>query len=277
MQTLRPTLLFQLIFYSILVYSALRLCLWPIEETFSLSYIETKEATNVETYNLSGIETKQAAFNRMVDRIPTQSSMNFYEALKLDYASKGTQVFAYRGVSGLGHRLMRQAALFHAAKVSNTSLMLASWGWECGPNKLGHPDIHDHLFGIGPLVISDDDEDDKKHLKNLLALYNKTDLYNNTLLQREWNVKLKIINDVPGYDCHNIAGQFHRLPKSTQRELFVDRAISDQRFYRQLRALFRFNNRIKLFIDKHKFSERIVLGFHILSGNGEAGDFKRKI
>jgi len=109
-----------------------------------------------------------------------------------------------------------------------------------------------------------------------VALYNKTDLYNNTLLQREWNVKLKIVNEVPGYNAHNIANQFHRLPKSTQRELFVDRAISDQRFYRQLRSLFRFNKRIKLFIDKHKFSERIVLGFHIRSGNGERGDFKRK-
>eukprot|EP00536_Pseudo-nitzschia_multiseries_P016369 jgi/Psemu1/45932/gm1.45932_g len=63
--------------------------------------------------------------------------------------------------------------------------------------------------------------------------------------------------------------------KKTRRELRAI-AVSDERFYRQLRSTFRFNDRIKSFVKTHKFAKRIVVGVHVRAGNGERGDFQIK-
>lgn len=72
-----------------------------------------------------------------------------------------------------------------------------------------------------------------------------------------------------------VRGCYRDIFASTYK-LNIDKAISDKQFYRQLRSLFRFNDRVQSFVDEHRFSERIVVGIHIRAGNGEAGDFKEK-
>lgn len=82
----------------------------------------------------------------------------------------------------------------------------------------------------------------------------------------------RIANEVPGY----------KMPMScplnyTIRDpIVVHKAKSDEFFYRQLRSLFRFNDQVRAFSEKHRFSDRIVLGLHIRAGNGETGDFMDK-
>lgn len=91
-------------------------------------------------------------FRPSESRIPTYQSKLHYEERR-NVTAKAGELFVYRGVSGLGHRLVRMSGAFHAAKIMNVSNMWSSWGWECGVNENGHPDIFDHLFGIGPMVV----------------------------------------------------------------------------------------------------------------------------
>jgi len=75
-------------------------------------------------------------------------------------------------------------------------------------------------------------------------------------------------NGPPGYHKNCLARQ--------TREQLLDQAILDDRFYRQLKASFLFNDRIEAFAKDHRFSERLVLGIHVRAGNGETGDFVKK-
>jgi len=65
-----------------------------------------------------------------------------------------------------------------------------------------------------------------------------------------------------------------------EREVLREIAVADERFYRQLRSIFRYNDRIRAFVEEHEFAHRIVVGVHVRTGNGEKTDFelkKRKI
>jgi hypothetical protein len=77
----------------------------------------------------------------------------------------------------------------------------------------------------------------------------------------------RIINDVQSYNTHSHC----YLKTYSQHVLVFEKAI-----FRLLRTLFRFNDRVRAFTNEHSFSERLVFGIHIRSGNGENGDFTLK-
>lgn len=94
---------------------------------------------------------KRSAWNR----IPTQADQNRYNRLRNntnpitmthDYFSTNFTVdrpflpkfkFVYRGVSGLGHRLVRMSAMYHTARIYKILHLHVSWGWDCGEDEEG--------------------------------------------------------------------------------------------------------------------------------------------
>lgn len=194
-------------------------------------------------------------------RIPDQQARAFYNELQLASMAAAKEypspALLYGACCGLGHRLMRQSAAFHLASRAKIPNVLVEWGDMCNVNKYGYPDMHGYLFGDGPLVTE---------LK-----YNETRLIaiENQKVTPGWNITMRFGNEVDGY--HN-----YDACDPVERQVVVDKAISDERFYRQLRSLFRFNDRVESFAEKNRFSERIVVGFHLRTGNGEIGDFTDK-
>jgi len=177
---------------------------------------------------------------------------------------------------------------FHGAKLIGVRYMWASWGYECGVNNQGHPDIFDHLFGFGSMSVandyhdSDDDDDDvgddddgdgdDGDGDDGSTLSSRMYESMQDVFKRKFLNSSRFSNDVPGY-------QFPRgcpLNYAIRNPIVVHKAKSDEFFYRQLRSLFRFNDQVRAFSEKHRFSDRIVLGLHIRAGNGETGDFINK-
>lgn len=176
-----------------------------------------------------------------------------------------TQV-QYRGVSGLGHRLARMSNAYHVAKIMNQDHLWTSWGWECGKNELGHPDIFDHLFGYGPMLV-------EPLPGGNMSLY-RTKYVDKAPKQfkQELNKSIRFVNDVYGYKFISACEGRGREYK----DLVSEKCLSDLEFYQQLRTLFRFNDRVRIFSKEHDFTRRVVLGVHVRGGNGEKGDFEEK-
>jgi hypothetical protein len=95
------------------------------------------------------------------DRIPTNESRDRYERFRKKNATimnrKTGELMpqpcvVYRGVSGLGHRLLRMSGTYHTSWIQQLPNLYSSWGYECGENKDGNPDIFDNVFGKGLLV-----------------------------------------------------------------------------------------------------------------------------
>jgi hypothetical protein len=171
-------------------------------------------------------------------------------------------VLAYRGVSGLGHRLMRMAGMYHLTKALNLTHFHTSWGWECGPNQVGDPDIFDNLFGKGPLFVYPP----SRPIFDSFSAW----LTGNRNASRK---VLRFINEVPGYFMTR-AGQVDMA--QSKNHGYYGKGESDAEFYAQLLSLFRFKGRIRDFTTKHAFVNHTVLGLHIRAGNGETGDFLSK-
>lgn len=168
-----------------------------------------------------------------------------------------------RGVSGMGHRLSRLAGAFHMAKAINHSRLTASWGWECGINSNGDPDIFDNLFGKGPLIVKPTPPN-RPVFPNLSVV--------RTAAQNSTNKRIIIINNIPGYEIAEL-----RSPSmNTTKHHFYDKLASDFEFYSQLLVLFRFHEQVRDFMRLHEFDKHTIVGFHVRTGNGEKGDFVKK-
>ena len=132
----------------------------------------------------SGGHQLATQLQQTVPRIPTDEERARYQAERNATTQQPTIV--HRGVSGLGHRLARMSGLFHASKIMKLTRMAASWGWECGPNENGDPDIFDHLFGRGPLVV--------RPLQPNALWTGRPELYQNAPKKI-----LRVVNNAPGY------------------------------------------------------------------------------
>eukprot|EP00536_Pseudo-nitzschia_multiseries_P011191 jgi/Psemu1/28122/gm1.28122_g len=213
----------------------------------------------------------------------------------------------YSACCGLGHRLKRQAAAFRAAKMMGAPHLWVKWGRNCkvASVKTGSKiDLFDLLFGSGPMVFDEDASEATTNLSPSQSLEGTalTITTGNTTLQerakngintreKRKNKKLStflrrryeavskglrtngtipFLNGAPGFN-------FKCPGRNLTREIVLNNAISDLKFYEQLRSLFRFNDKIEYFAQKmHRFSERITVGIHIRTGNGEKGDFQKK-
>lgn len=240
---------------------------------------------NVAEYNLhpvlnNGVVPKEK--NRVLeDRIPSDEERERYQPEReRNYTGANIRSVSYRGVSGFGHRLARMSCAYHIAKVTNSSRLFASWGWECGPNEHGDPDIFDHLFGAGPMIV-----DPLVSVRNGGAnvshgwqssvwwLLTETGKLPGLILQYQNGDKPHIINDVEGYIK---ADMVHRPHDQVHQDIFLEKLISDVEFFHQLRVLFRFNHLARGFMEEHRFDDHTVIGLHIRAGNGETGDFEDK-
>ena len=171
----------------------------------------------------------------------------------------------HRAVSGLGHRLGRMAAAYHLTKALNISHLYASWGWECGTNENGDPDVFDNLFGRGPMIVP----------SPLVPLFPSW----HVSFQRKNNTKndtkqmVKFINRIPGYRRAQAQGvDIDEVIKNN----YYGKQSTDREFYSQLMALFRYRGQAVEFMKRHRFTDHTVVGLHIRAGNGEHGHFQRK-
>ena len=221
---------------------------------------------------------KRSAWNR----IPTQADQNRYNRLRNntnpitmthDYFSTNFTVdrpflpkfkFVYRGVSGLGHRLVRMSAMYHTARIYKILHLHVSWGWDCGEDEEGNPDIFDHLFGLSPMLT-----DPRTNLVPYgQALPSEHEGMWKFAIKNE---ELRIVNGVPGYKLFSACEWLVNRTTLTPRAV-LEKTVSDEQFYRQLFGVFRFRNTVQRFVERHAFAERRVLGIHVRAGNGE--DFK---
>ena len=210
----------------------------------------------VEWRPRGGQQLARAQLQRTIPRIPTDEERARYQTERNATTQQPTIV--HRGVAGLGHRLARMSAIFHASKTMNLTRMAASWGWECGPNENGDPDIFDHLFGRGPMVV--------RPLEPNALWTDRPEKYQNAPKEI-----LRIINDAPGYKP--LFSVFRELQRKkdqcTPTELMREKLVSDVEFFHQLRVLFRFNDEARSFMKQFQFSEHTVIGLHVRAGNGE--------
>ena len=197
----------------------------------------------------------QPAVSSSVPRIPTDEERARYQTER--NATTQQPTIEHRGVAGLGHRLGRMSGLFHASKTMNLTRMAASWGWECGPNENGDPDIFDHLFGRGPMVV--------RPLQPNAMWTDRPKQY-----QDAPKKTLRVVNDAPGYQplCA-VFGEKRKKHVCTPTELTREKLVSDVEFFHQLRVLFRFNDEARSFMKQFHFSEHTVIGLHVRGGNGE--------
>lgn len=253
-------------------------CRWPIIIIliiliiWNLRYLSKYAGTYIADIELA---MKQHTSTRVI-YVPTPESRFVYEEMRnaaVNDTNSTAGRLVYRGTSGLGHRLSRMSAAFHLAKVTNTSHLWASWGWECGPNENGDPDIFDHLFGRGPMIVQTLPE-------NQISAWHTLEV---PTIPKQYTTtgfplgSIRIVNDVKGYG--KVWGgprKMRGMKKKDISSLILEKKRSDVEFFRQLRALFRFNGRAQSFVEKHKFSERVVVGLHLRAGNGEKGDFQEK-
>jgi hypothetical protein len=157
-----------------------------------------------------------------------------------------------RGVAGLGHRLGRLSGAFHMAKAVNLSHLMVSWGWECGINMNGDPDVFDNLFGKGPLIVKPD----------------ATVFPDLSVVRRKRNATKKsmgIINDIPGYMISGVGNKDVNVP-ALRKHNFYDKLDSDFEFYSQLITLFRFQEQVQDFMRHHEFDKHVIVGFQWRKG-----------
>mmetsp|Transcript_9107 Transcript_9107/g.19536 ORF Transcript_9107/g.19536 Transcript_9107/m.19536 type:complete len:487 (-) Transcript_9107:234-1694(-) len=216
-------------------------------------------------------------------RIPPEEERNRYQ-IERGRNDTVPAHLRYRGVSGLGHRLARMSGAYHMAKVMNRSRLYASWGWNCGPNKNGDPDIFDNLFGAGPLIVDPlvsvrNEGANVTHgwLSSIWWTTNKLP----SIIQQYTNGngtngtdEIRLVNDVPGYAKADLCP---RKNSPIHRDAFLEKLLSDVEFFHQLRVLFRFNHLARDFMQKHRFDDHVVIGLHVRAGNGETGEFQWKI
>lgn len=246
----------------------------------SLTFIASIDVGNVTGSISSGFiaDNSGGGWNR----IPTSDSRIPYERFRKMNATVVNETtgeivseprFKYRATSGLGHRLMRTANSYHIARINQRQHFYVDWGWECGNNSEGNPDIFDNLFGHGPMVTASEPNSvgaREHHLEFDVQPSPYKGMYE---LQPEDE---RLVNYSPSYVMHTICRRKER--KNIYRRLYdlkliYEKVVSDEQFFRQLRNLFRFNDRARAFTEEHSFSERLVVGVHIRAGNGEKGSF----
>ena len=207
------------------------------------------------------------------NRIPTNAARNKYERFRQNpnatFLDRKTgermpqPKVVYRACCGLGHRLLRMSGMYHTLRIQQFQHLHSSWGWNCGENEEGNPDIFDNLFGYGPVMVTDILE------PNIQSQQPPSEYEGMFRFKTDPHEEQRINNEVPSY-------KVHKRCRNTKPALLFEKAISDEQLFRQLRTLFRFNDKIRAFTKKHSFSERLVFGIHVRSGNGETGDFKNK-
>jgi len=210
------------------------------------------------------------------NRIPTLESRDHYEKFRKKTAMIVNRTtgelrpqprLLYKGTDGLGHRLVRMAAVYHSTRILQFPHLHVIWGpTDCGKSDEGISKIFDNLFGFGPMVT----ESEANAWNGTGSAIPPTEYPG--MLQVTTDDGMQIVNAPPGYRVWKLKA----VRKHINEHLLLEKAISDEQFYRQLRTLFRFNDRVRGFTEQHSFSERLVFGVHIRAGNGETGDFAWK-
>eukprot|EP00536_Pseudo-nitzschia_multiseries_P017694 jgi/Psemu1/52083/gm1.52083_g len=246
---------------------------------------------------------------RTSPRVPSQSSREYFDRMRLKSVRRWKRrrksqqrVMFYTACCGLGHRLVKQAGSVRVIKREGYDHLWVFWtqkrGSTCGSRRAkGNLDMFEHLFGPGPVLFLDDGQADRDpDLKNYndhdaavalaLAVNEPGSIVDAALEAELTTIQVNTFMDEYHKNHSNrlrfkkhLNGDPNQRPrciqKKTRREIQWH-AVTDERFYRQLRSTFRFNDRIRSFVARHRFAERIVVGVHVRTGNGETGDFEKK-
>lgn len=171
----------------------------------------------------------------------------------------------HRGVSGLGHNLVRLGAAHHLVKGLNLTRngLYISWGTKCGGKKEDGTDLDiiEYLLGGNVIPVPSLGPNDSP----IIPFYRT----NNTK-KKGTKDSIYFINQVDGYRAV-WKRHIDRILK-----MLETKVKSDFEMYSSLRALFRKNDQARQFVEKQKFDQHFVLGLHVRAGNGETGDFLDK-
>eukprot|EP00588_Corethron_pennatum_P002731 CAMPEP_0194285700 /NCGR_PEP_ID=MMETSP0169-20130528/30821_1 /TAXON_ID=218684 /ORGANISM="Corethron pennatum, Strain L29A3" /LENGTH=602 /DNA_ID=CAMNT_0039031895 /DNA_START=136 /DNA_END=1944 /DNA_ORIENTATION=- len=176
----------------------------------------------------------------------------------------------YKGISGLGHRLIRQSSAFHLTSALNISFLEMSWG-TCGRiirdtdgnETTVEVELSSHLFGSEPLHVPQSSWAGGPRFGNRTRLQGQR--HGSGGAATTWFMIKP--NEIPHY-----TGEINMQ----QRDVLLDKVRSDVRMYRQLLMRFRFWENIEEFFQTHELGNHTVYGVHIRAGNGEQGDFINK-
>ena len=230
-------------------------------------------------------------YNIVNERIPSRETS---ERLKLELStttnvnstilkqSEEPILITHRAISGLGHRIGKLANAYHLVKAMNlTNGIFNSWGWECRGKKENSSetmDIFYYLFGDDFLSVKPP-VDGPIHSPFLIELVKDIqDTWRNstnttTKERNDETQNIRLINDIPGYYVMNPRDIMTEYSLTTIRQ----KVQSNFELYHQLRALYRDNHVALDFIKRHDYQSHYVFGFHVRTGNGEKGDFQKKL
>lgn len=173
----------------------------------------------------------------------------------------GRPWYEYHATRGLGHRLTRIASAYHLAGRLGVGLR-QEWG-ECpGANTgaVGVTDnvkIWDYLFGESEMLV------ERPSSTHPLRTESVSSVSSSPLGS--------IANEVPGYKPYSTNKLRHG---DLAKHLFDSSVI----FYQQLRARFvqRHSSQLASFLRDNQWTDCLVLGLHVRTGNGEGGEFDAK-
>ncbi len=187
----------------------------------------------------------------------------------------------YRAMCGLGHQLGRLSSAYHLAMLYRIPRVWPTENPVCGGTIFT---IYNHLIGEGQLIIDvpffgeSNLFRDRSLFSSLphgwpnLKLLTDNNRTSATTPKRDINLN----NEVPGYG-HAIDNLWPSQGYLYEQN-FYGKEQTDYQMYHQLMLLFehRHNVRIQNFLERTRFNEHTAFGFHVRTGNGEGGDFKRK-
>lgn len=190
----------------------------------------------------------------------------------------------FRGMSGLGHQLLRLSSAYHLAMLYKIPRIWPTENPVCGGSIFT---IFDHLIGEGQIMVNvsflrpnnlyEASLPFPRSFPNL-TFFNENEL---SLDQRDQLIrKANINNEVAGYGHpSNPYGIWDRSTLDTiLKNALYYKDLTDYQLYHQLMLLFQHQHkdRIEEVMNQTRFNEHTVFALHIRTGNGEQGDFSVK-
>ncbi|KAG7342990.1 hypothetical protein IV203_020935 [Nitzschia inconspicua] len=186
---------------------------------------------------------------------------------------------SFRGVAGIGHRLLRQSNAYHLSKGLYLDSISIGWGWcySFGDTKnrshvTSRAEIFPSLFGNTTIPIPRQPHGELR-LPPVNFPFIQAIRWNNTLLKRHNNFQtrsLEFVNEVWQYN------ERQQSMLNMKRHHYYGKHASDLEMYQTLVQDFQYRDRIDYWKESLQFHNHTVIGLHVREGNGEKGDFYSK-
>jgi hypothetical protein len=206
---------------------------------------------------------------------------------KLPHTTNVQNELIHRAFFGLGHRLHRSAAAWHLAKtLQNVTHFRFHWE-SCQSSVTGDSyqtdnansskngvdyNVFRYLFGDDLWVVPSfqgepPSSHQRKTIRKMIVIRNDVYGYIKGQLYKDLQLPVPRMNQSPG-TAHNVQ-QHSRIQHP-----FIDKLQSDVEFYQLLEQRYRFRHQVEDFMAQYQFSERLVVGLHLRTGNGEGMHFE---